>query len=482
MSEHRIDRRAALGGALAGTAAAAFPGAASAAARDQRADVVVIGGGMAGLYAAEQLRARRSVVILEATDRVGGRVLNLKVGPKPDDVSEAGAQWIAPEQPIMRSLLRRFGLKTFKNYTRGASTLIYNGTVSRFEGATVPTLPNGGTADLLFAFGELTAMAAEVPVQAPWQAKHAAEWDSQTAQTWIDDHIGNAAAQALAEIAIGGPTSVQAQDISLLHYLFIAAAAGGPLNLVSVGSGVLSDRIVGGTGRLVDGLAAPMRNLISLNTPVTSIEHGRNSVRVTTPNGRWVAGHVILAMSPTMTQQILFDPVLPVPRTQSVQRTGNGSCIKAFPVYSTPFWRRRGLNGIVQSNSTPFAGVFDNSPPNGSPGVLFALIENVHARRLSQLSAAARKREVLDGLALAFGEQARHPIRYLEQDWSSEPWLRGGAASFFAPGLLSEYRYLFDQPIGRLHFAGTETGRAFWGNMEAALQTGRRAAGEVLRG
>jgi monoamine oxidase len=89
---------------------------------------------------------------------------------------------------------------------------------------------------------------------------------------------------------------------------------------------------------------------------------------------------------------------------------------------------------------------------------------------------------VLNGLALAFGDRARHPIRYLEYNWSSEPWVQGGAASFFAPGLLTEYRYLFDKRIGRVHFAGTETGTFFWGNMEAALQSGERATREVLRG
>jgi monoamine oxidase len=193
-----------------------------------------------------------------------------------------------------------------------------------------------------------------------------------------------------------------------------------------------------------------------------------------------VADDVIVAMSPTMTQSIQFDPVLPVQRTQSVQRTGNGSCIKVFPVYDKPFWRDDGLNGIIQSNSEPFGGVFDNSPKSGSPGVLFCLIENVHARNLGKMPADKAKAKVLDGLALALGEKARHPVRYVQQNWNQEPYLQGGAASFFPPGMLTEYRSLFDKPFGHLHFAGTESGRQFWGNMESALQTGERAVGEIL--
>lgn len=481
-----VDRRTLLGGAAAGAAAAVLPARALGArkgGRERRVDVVVVGGGLAGLYAARALRkARRSVVLLEASDRVGGRVRNLRVGPRRNDVTEAGAQWISSAQPRIQALMKQFRLKTYKNYTAGKATLIVDGQVTQFTGTTVPTLPGSATGELVSAFVELTSMAAQVPVDAPWTAPLAEEWDTQTAQSWLDAHLSNPVARSFASIAVGGPVSVLPADISLLHYLFIAAASGGPLELVSLGSGVLESRVVGGTGRLVAGLAKPLRDVTKLNTPVTEIERGRGRVRVTTTRGRYLAGDVVVAMAPTMTQQILFDPELPVHRTQSVQRTGMGSAIKCFPVYPTPFWRASGLNGVVQSNSTPFAGVFDNSPPDGSIGVLFALVENVHARRLSRMSAGARKAEVLDGLGLAFGDEARHPTRYVEQDWSAEPWIRGGAAGFFPPGVLTEYRYLFGRPIGRLHFAGTETGTQFWGNMESALASGERAATEILGG
>lgn len=482
MGEHLIDRRTALGGALAGTAAAAFPAAASAATRDKRVNTVVVGAGISGLYAAEQVaKARRSVVILEAGGRVGGRILNLKTGPKPNDITEGGAEWIGPGQRIMGQLLRRFRLKTFTNYTKGQSTLVIDGKVTHFTG--IAPLPDAAVEQVAKAFAALTLMALDVPVDAPWDADFASTWDNQTAQSWIEANVTNRVARDVMGVALGGPVSVSPQDISLLHYLFIAAACGGPFNLITVGSGVLSHRIVGGSGRIIDGLARPLRSMIKLNTPVTTIEHGRSgAVRVTTPHGSWVADHVIVAMSPTMTQQILFDPVLPVSRTQSVQRTGNGSAIKAYPIYRKPFWRAKGLNGGIQSNSLPFNAAFDNSPPDGSVGVLLALIENADARRLSQMSLAARKAEILNAFALALGDEARHPIGYVEKDWSADPWVRGGAASFFAPGMLTEYRYLFDKPIGRVHFAGAETGTAFWGNMEAALQSGERAAKEVLRG
>jgi monoamine oxidase len=448
-------------------------------------DVAIVGSGMSGLYAARTLGKQRSFVILEGNERTGGRVLNLKTGSEPEDVTEAGAQWISPKQRRANALVREFGLKTFKQYATGTATLILDGKVTRIE-TSLQALSRtvlkelGLLTELAGAVAELTAMAATVPFDAPWKAPKAEEWDNQTGASWVAANSSTPLAQYLLGFMMGGPVSALAQDISLLHYLFIASASGGPTELVVPGQGDLTYRIVGGTGRFVEGLERPMKDKIKLGTPVTMIEHGTKNVRLTTPSGQVVADHVILAMAPTMTQQILFDPVLPVDRNQSVQRIGMGSAIKAFPVYSKPFWRDKGLSGSVFSNSSVFGAAFDNSPPSGSPGVLFALIENVQARRLSALSPEARKKIVLDDLAVAFGDEARHPIRYVEQDWSSEPWIRGGAAAVFPPGVLSEYRYLFDKPIGRLHFASTETGRQWWGNMEAAMASGERAAREIL--
>jgi monoamine oxidase len=481
--EGAINRRTLVKGAAAGTAAAALPAAAVAAAErsgEKKVDVVVVGAGMAGLYAAQTLKkAGKSVVILEASHRVGGRVLNLQVGPGKNDVSEAGAQWINSDERIIQKLMKRFNLKTYQNYTKGDSSLIIDGQVSRFSGTTIPKLPGRGTQELVKAILRLTRMAKTVPLEAPWEAPRAEEWDSQTCQTFIEDNIENEVARDFAGIAMGGPVSVQAKDLSLLHYLFVGQSCGGPLNMLTIGEGVLSDRIVGGTGRLVEGLAGPLRGITELKTPVTMIERGKRN-RVTTPNGKWVADHVVIAMSPTATQNILFDPVLPVKRTQSVQRTGNGSCIKFFPVYDTPFWRDNDLNGIIQSNSEAFSGVFDNSPKDGKPGVLFCLVENVHARALSTMSKAEQQKNICDSLALALGPKARNPKKFILHNWCTDPWLRGGAASFFPPGLLTEYRYLFGKPIGRIHFAGTETGSFFWGNMESALESGERTANEIL--
>ena len=419
MVDRAVSRRTLIGGAAAGTAAALVPATAAkaAGAREQRVEVAIVGAGAAGLYAADVLKGRRSLVILEANPRIGGRLLNGKIGPGRNDIAELGGEWISTKQRIVRRLLRRYHLGVFPTYSKGQSTLILDGQVSRFD--TIPDLPIDATAEVAAALLELTAMAAEVPVNAPWNAKQAEAWDSMTGQTWIDDNVDSPVAATVIEVAIGGPTGVRAADVSLLHYLFIAQAAGGPRDLITQGEGVLQYRVVQGTARMVEGLAKPLRPVTRLNTPVTMIERGSRTLRVTTPDGVWVADRVIIAMAPTMTAQILFDPVLPVARNQSVQRAGMGDTIKAFAVYPTPFWRKKGYNGTIQSNSTVFNAAFDNTPARpGAPGVLLALVENNEARRIGALPKAQRQREVTAGFAKAFGGEALHPTRYVDQDWA----------------------------------------------------------------
>jgi monoamine oxidase len=443
-------------------------------------DVAVVGAGLSGMAAARKVvQAGRSVVVLEASSRTGGRCHNALLKGA---VCELGGEWVSTPQKHVMALIREFGLVVFPTYQKGLSTLHLNGKVERFE-PPIPPLPGNATVEAGAAIAALDLMAAEVPLEAPQDAHQAEAWDSQTVATWLDDNVDSAVARTTLGIAAGGPLSVDPRDMSLLHYLFIAHGGGGADKLVTMGKGnALESRVVGGSGLIADGLAKRLGGRILLDTPVRTIDQSGKKVRVITDDGTFTAKGVIVAVPPNMCSRIIYDPPLPAARDQLTQRTGMGWAIKCFASYPTPFWRDQGLNGFVNNlqPGDPIDGVFDNSPPSGKPGVLFGLIEGDAARKWGPRSAAERKAAVLKQYATFFGPKGLSPTGYLEHDWANEPWIRGGASFGLPPGTWTEYGSALRAPVGRIHWASTETATEFCGFMDGAISAGERAAREVL--
>jgi monoamine oxidase len=266
-----------------------------------------------------------------------------------------------------------------------------------------------------------------------------------------------------------------------LHYLFLIASTGGAERLISIKGGVLERRVVGGTGTIIDKLAAELGDRVLVNAPVRRIDQRGPRVCLTSDAGLVTADKVIVAVPPTIAGRIDYDPPLPMSRDHLTQRSPMGWGMKVFAAYPAPFWREGGLNGFV-SNIDPdsvLSGVFDNSPPDGKPGVLYGLIEGNAAREWAPRPAAERKAAVLDAFGRFLGPEAREPIDYLEHDWARMPWIRGGATVVLAPGTWTEYGAALRAPVDRIHWAGTETAVEQWGSMNGVISSAMRAVHEV---
>ncbi len=157
-----------------------------------------------------------------------------------------------------------------------------------------------------------------------------------------------------------------------------------------------------------------------------------------------------------------------------------GTVIKCMAVYDEPFWRADGLTGQAVSLPGPAQVIYDNTPPGGSPGVILGFLEGDAARVLGAASEAERREAVVGTFARVFGDRAKRPAAYIEKDWSAEPYSRGCYAGVFGPGAWTSYGRSLREPVGRVHWAGTETATRWMGYFDGAIQAGRRAAEEVL--
>jgi monoamine oxidase len=442
-------------------------------------DVVVVGAGLAGLAAARRLvDAGAEVMVLEARARVGGRTLTL---PAADGTPiDHGGQWIGPTQDRIAALAERVGVTTYPTYERGLNTEFRDGRAHRYGGQ----LPDGGDPVTAVAIGqsirELDAMASQVPLEAPWTADQALAWDSQTVETWLQARVTAERARTWLRAAIRGTLAAEPRDLSLLHTLFVIRSAGGIAHLIATGGGAQERRFHQGAQSISIRLAETLGGRVVLGAPAEVVRHGEGGV-VVEANGRAVAaGRAILAVPPAIAGRISYRPALPGWRNQLTQRVPMGSVIKVHAVYEEPFWRQEGLSGLAVSDSGPVRIVYDNSPEDGSPGVLVGFIEGEQARVWARRNPADRRAGVLACLADYFGERAGRPRELLERSWADEEYSGGCYAGYFPPGVWTSFGQALREPIGRLHWAGTETATVWTSYMEGAVQSGQRAADEVL--
>ncbi|MEW2360080.1 flavin monoamine oxidase family protein [Spirillospora sp. NPDC029432] len=487
-----VSRRGVLGaGALTATGAAlsALP-AAPAAARSRtapaQADVVVVGAGLSGLVAARDLvAAGRSVIVLEARERPGGRVYALPLG---DGVfSEGGAEFIGPTQDRIAALAKDLGVGTFATYNTGKNVYYRNGKRSEYatDGLLGSVPPDWGVIDLQFALVALGNMAKTVPVGEPWKAPRAEEWDGQTFHTWSRSNSLSSGARFLLDAFVSATLSVRSRDVSLLYVLHYIAAAGnaatpGDVNrLIDTKDGAQETRFVGGSQEIPVRLAARLGDRIRYNAPVRSVTSGGGGVTVTADGITVTAKRAIVAMSPAIAAKIDFSPGLPAGRAQLMQRYPMGSAAKFVALYETPFWRADGLTGQAVADSGAIDTTFDNSPPDGSRGILMGFINQTNIRRLDDAPEDEVRRAGLESFTKLFGEKAANPRSTAVQRWDNEVWSGGGPVGIAPPGVLTDFGAALRAPCGPVHWAGTETSGYWTGYMDGAVRSGERVAAEV---
>ena len=486
-----ITRRRFVAGGVASGAAATVPGVSQATtlrapgvAGTASADVVVVGAGLAGLTAARAVRkAGRSVIVLEARERVGGRCFSRSLGAGASDVANMGATFVGPTQHRIQALMSELKIGRFPTYATGKLLWYENGKGTPYTG----TIPPSSDPAAVIQLGTVTlpaidSMAKTVPLDAPYDAPNAAEWDGMTVETWAKANISSPTGQALLGLAVEAVLSVEPRDISLLYFLSYVHASGGVTPLIAnAGAGGAQDfRVSGGTQGIAIAIARHLGTRVILSRPVRQIDQGAGGVTVHSDRISVSGKRLIVAIPPHLAGRIAYSPGLPALRDQLTQRMPIGSLIKTIAVYDRPFWRARGLNGQANSDQGPVKVTFDASPANGRPGVLLGFVDGDDARVLSDLPAAERRRRALQSYVRYFGPPAGRPRTYFDQVWDREIYTGGCPVGVMPPGVMTEYGRARRAPVGRIHWAGTETATVWTGYMDGAVQSGQRAAAEVL--
>ena len=437
-----------------------------------------MGAGLAGLTAARDLQAAgHSVVVVEARDRVGGRILNEDLGD--GKVVEVGGQWIGPSQDRMAALARDMGVETFPTYAEGQNVNVWRGKVTR-HGGTIPRINPAVLADVAQAMARLNRMARTVPLDRPWAAPKAAAWDATTVRTWMERSMGTRGGKEVLALAIQAVFAAEPGDFSLLHLLFYTHSGGSLEMLFDTEGGAQDRRFVGGSQLVALRLAERLGDgVVRLEAPVRRIEHGDDGVTVVADGLSVDARRVVVTLPPALAGRIVYDPPLPGHRDQLTQRTPMGTVVKAMAVYDEPFWRAEGLTGQGTIDEGIVRLTFDNSPPDGSPGVLLGFVEGTRAREFGLLAPDERRRTVVDTFARLFGPRAAKPERYVERLWAEEEYSRGCYGAHMPTGAWMAYGKALREPIGPIHWAGSETALIWNGYMDGAVRSGETAAREA---
>jgi monoamine oxidase len=449
---------------------------------EQELDFVVVGAGYAGLSAALRIaQAGRTVAVVEARDRVGGRVWTKPL----DDGTyiDLGGTWLGPTQDRAYALAMEMGVGTYPTWDQGESIFFSDdGQPHRFSGG----IPMTGVFTMLSmgaAVMQIEEMSKKVPLEAPWTAPNAEELDAQSMAAWLNSpfNVPDPQARSMLRKTCENFFTATPAEVSLLYVLFALHSCGGVTNATGIHGGAEQDRFEGGAQTMANRIVERLGNdFVHLSSLVRHISQDETGVTARGDGVTVRAKRAVVAIPPTLTERVSFDPLLPPDRALLTQRMPAGCMVKVMAVYDEPWWRAKGLTGQTLSSSNTIAWTLDMSLPSGRPAIICCVITGPDAQRFGRLAPDVRRKLIIDELVHRLGQEAASPTMYHEQDWAQEEWTRGCYMAHLPTGVLTNFGEALRAPVGRLHWASTETALNWTGCIDGAIRAGEQAAKEVL--
>lgn len=429
--------------------------------------VVVAGAGLAGLAAARDLEMRGArVTVVEARERVGGRVWTLRDGLGEGKHAEAGADLIEEEQSHVLALARDLGL-TPKRILRGGFG--YYGPDARgrrrvHAGASPWDQIGVAVAPLARAYnlGEQR-----------WDTAIAARLARMSVADWLAaNHASPAFAARLR--AFRGFFLADPEDLAMIMLVDQFASEGSP------GQGKIF-RMPDGNDRLATGLARRIRGSILLNTVVRAVRQHADGAEVTVDGSGGAASsiaadHVVVAVPASTAREIVFTPALPERQREAFASLRYGAATRVLLQFARPFWKRARRPSAFGTD-LEIGAVWDGAEEQRSAATLTCLAGG----RASQEVRDVIAHEGIDGVLRRLMWLGR-PSRLLASRvvvWDDDPWARGGYA-YVDAGFDPLLRAWLARPFRRMVFAGEHTSLKWQGYMNGAIESGLRAAAEIV--
>ena len=441
--------------------------------RKNLTDVLVVGAGLSGLYAAQLLQqAGLSVTVLEARDRVGGRVFSQNLSDK--ITIDLGAQWISPYQKRIFNLVQKYNLKTIVTHTKGDSIFKMGERWQRISGE-MPQISLFAKFDILQIGWRLNKIAKKLSVTEPWQHPQARQLDSISFQDWLAKNAFSWEGKSYWQHITESGLCVSCDRFSPLEVIQQIASIGGLKQLATAEHQFIES----GAQTIPQKIAEDLGDCIHLNCLVRAIEYDERSIRAITNKRDFFSQRIIFALPPQLLETISFNSQLFTRSPFPTQKLLLGQIVKNIIVYERAWWRDVGLSGVANIPGESIDFLADSSNEEGKPGILVAFASGDAAVNLSQTDRETRQAIVLNHIQKTIGTTSLSPQHFVSWDWISEPLSCGGYASRRAIGewLREEIPTIPDAPI---HFAGTETATEWRSYMEGALQSAERASKEVI--
>ena len=443
-------------------------------------DVVVIGAGPSGLTAAYELvKAGKSVAVLEARDRVGGRTWTDTMDGA---TIEIGGQWISPDQTGLYSLIEELGIETFERYKQGKS--VYRteaGEAIIYEGEDFP-VGEATVAEMNKLISIMNELAAGMNPDKPWEHPQAEELDKISFHHFLRENSSDeVACNNIGLFIAGGMLTKPAHTFSALQAVLMASSAGSFDNLVDEDF-ILDRRMKTSMQGVSIAVAERLpEDTLFLENPVLKLEWSEDGVVAHGADVTVKAKKAVLAVPPNLYNRISYFP--PLPRWQHVthQHQSMGLVIKVHAVYDTPFWREEGLSGTCFGPNHLVQEIYDNTFDGESTGTLVGFISDLEADKIWAMDTdAERKEAILKAMAEFLGEKTLDPKVFYLSDFGSEEWTRGAYATSYDLGGLYRFGPSQNENVGPIYFSSSDLAGEGYQHVDGAVRMGRRNAARIL--